>query len=275
MEVAPTLPDLTSSVRLDGRGIVVLGAGGQGLGTATARLLAAGGATVLCVDNREDQAREVASQVGGVPWVADITDRAQVEALFAHVDTLFGERFHGVVDIVGADAHGRLEDFDDATIDRLLAFNLRHAIHAIQIAGPMLARRGRGAMAFISSPASDMVSPGHAIYGVAKAGLNHLIRYAAEEYGPSGVRTNGVSPGLIITPKMRAAPLSSAIQQIVADIPLRRIGQPTDIAGAVYFLMSELAAFVNGSILNVDGGYMVGSHGVPRMGRTAITPRPA
>jgi 7-alpha-hydroxysteroid dehydrogenase len=143
--------------------------------------------------------------------------------------------------------------------------NVRHALMAVQIAAPMLAARGRGALAFISSLAAETAAPGQSIYGMAKAALNHLVRYAADEFGPRGVRTNGIGTGLILTPGLKAVSNSTYIKQVIDHVPMRRIGQPSDIAGAVYFLMSDLAAYVNGSILHVEGGDLYGSRGYPHM----------
>ena len=257
--------DLAGLTRMDGRGVVVLGVGGEGMGTATARLLAAAGAKVMCVDIREDLARAVAEEIGGEPHVADVTDRRAMEALFARADALFGDRFSGVVDIVGQATGGNLASFDDGTIERLFAGNLRHALLTVQIAGPMLAARGGGSMVFVGSLAGAAVSPGQAIYAVAKAGLHHLVRHAADEYGPRGVRANVVAPGIILTAGVRAVAPPAALEKIAGDTPLRRVGQPQDVANTIYFLTSDLSAYVTGSVIYVDGGTMTGAN-LPRMG---------
>lgn len=251
-------------VRMDGRGIVVLGTGGGGIGTEVTKLLADGGAKLLCVDIVEDEAKRMAAEVGGEPYVADVTNREQVKRLFEHAESRFGDGFYGFVDIIGAGIQGPLEEFDDAAIEKMLTLNLRHAIYAAQSAGPMLAKRKRGAMVFISSLAGEFVSPGQPLYGVAKAGLNHFMHYCADEFGPSGVRANAIGTGLIAYPKMLGNVASEAIKTVVEGIPLRRVGKPSDIAGAVYFLMSDLAAYVTGTVLHVEGGFMVGSRGIPR-----------
>ena len=121
-------------------------------------------------------------------------------------------------------------------------------------------------MTFISTTAAQIVSPGHCIYGIAKAALNHLVRYSADEFGPKGVRTNAIGTGLIATPGVLTGPASAMMEEVRSHVPLRRLGKPIDIAGAVYFLTSDLASYVNGTILPVEGGDIYGSRGYPRMG---------
>lgn len=255
-EVAP--------VRLDGRGIVVLGAHGGGIGTITSRILAAAGARLLCVDIDEARAREIAQEVGGEAHVADITNRAEMEQLFARADSLFGDTFYGVADIVGKSAPGQLPSFDDATIDRMIDLNLRHALYTVQIAAPMLARRGGGSIVFVSSLAGSRATPNQGMYSIAKGALEQLIRNSAHEFGPQGVRVNGVAPGLTMTPGVQGKTSQADVERIAATIPLRKLATSADQANAIYFMMSDLAGHVSGSILHVDGGQMT-SAGLPQL----------
>lgn len=251
-------------IRLDGRGIVVLGAHGGGIGTITSRILAAAGANLLCVDIDEARAREIADEVGGEACVADITSREEMEKLFARADQLFGESFHGVADIVGKSFPGPLDGFDDATIGRAIDMNLRHALYAVQIAAPMLARRGGGAMVFVSSLAGSKATPNQGIYSIAKGALEQLIRNAAFEFGPHGVRINGVAPGLTLTPGVQSKTTQAEAELIAQTIPLRKLATSADQANAIYFLLSELSGHVSGSIMHVDGGQMT-SAGLPQL----------
>lgn len=259
--------DFTSMVRLDGRGIVVLGAGGIGIGEACTKMLAAGGADLLCVNIDRTEAERMAQETGGEAYVADIMDRAQVKALFEYADKKFGDRFHGFVDIIGNTLHGALEEFDDDAIEQQLSLNLRHAVYAAQYAGPMLRKTGKGgSMVFISSLAGNIVSPGHAFYGVGKAALNHFMRYCADEFGPAGVRSNCIGTGLIQYPSMETSVPVEIIEQLNQGTALRRAGKAIEIAGAVHFLMSDLSTYVTGTVLNVEGGRMLGTGGIPRSG---------
>lgn len=258
--------DFNAYTRLDGRGIVVLGSGGDGIGEGVTRMLAAGGARVLCVDNMASEAERMATLTGGEAYVCDITDRAQVKTLFEHADRMFGDSFHGFVCIIGGAAHGALEDFDDAAIDKALSRNFLHAVYAAQHGGPMLRERGHGSMVFISSLAGEIVAPGFSMYGAGKAALNHFMKYCADEFGPAGVRANIIGTGQIEYGKMAKSVSAESMRIVAEGTALRRTGRPIEMAGAVYFLMSDMASYVTGHVLHVDGGRMIGMSGVPRTG---------
>jgi NAD(P)-dependent dehydrogenase (short-subunit alcohol dehydrogenase family) len=178
----------------------------------------------------------------------------------------FGDDFYGLVDIIGGTYHGPMEDFDDQAINWTLQRNLLHAVYAAQYAGPQLRKRGKGSMVFISSLAGEIVSPGHAFYGVGKAALNHFMRYCSDEFGPEGVRANCIGTGQIQYASMEAVVSKENLRRAAEGTALRRTGRPIEIAGAVYFLMSDLAGYVTGHVLNVDGGRMIGMSGLPRSG---------
>ena len=256
---APRLEDVTP-IRLDGRGVVILGAGGGGIGTILARILAAAGARLLCVDVDPALAQAVADEVGGEAYAADITDRVQMEGLFARADALFGRSFYGLADIVGLTISGRMEEQDDGVIDRTLDMNLRHAILAVQIAAPMLAKRGGGSMVFVSSLSGSNATPGAGLYSIAKAGLEQLVRQAAFDYGPSGVCVNAVAPGLTLTPTVSVQLVPAFVDAVAATIPLRKLGASQDQSNAIYFLLSDLASHVSGSVIHVDGGQLTGAN---------------
>lgn len=258
--------DFNAYTRLDGRGIVVLGTGGDGIGAAVTRMLAAGGAQVLCVDILQSEAERMAALTGGESYVCDFTDRAQVKALFEYVDRTFGDNFHGFVSIIGGAAHGALEDFDDAAIEKALSRNLLHAVYAAQYGGPLLRKRGHGSMVFISSLAGEIVAPGFSMYGAGKAALNHFMKFCADEFGPAGVRANVIGTGQIQYGKMEKSVSSDNMKVVVEGTALRRTGRPIEMAGAVYFLMSDMASYVTGHVLHVDGGRMIGMSGLPRSG---------
>ncbi len=134
--------DFISQLRLDGRGMVVLGAG-QGIGAATARALAQAGAKVLCVDKEADLAAQIAAEVGGVACVADVTRREDMERIFATARESLGS-VRGIVDIVGMAKLGPLSSFSDADYEWQFDVVLRHAFLALQIGGPLVAECGRG-----------------------------------------------------------------------------------------------------------------------------------
>lgn len=253
MAMSP-LKDHLTLARLDGRAYVVLGAGGGGLGDATCEALAGAGARLLCVDRAEDQAKAIAAHVGGEPFVADVTRRAEVQAVFDRARAAFGERFAGVVDVVGMAKNARIDEMDDDAIEQQFAIVLRHALLTVQIAGPILARSGGGSLTFVGSLSGLAAIPNQTVYGIAKAALHHLIRYAAQELGPDGIRVNGVAPGFISTPRLLSMLPQPMWDRLAASNPLRRVAKPEDIARAILFLVSDLADYVNGNILTLDGG---------------------
>ncbi|HKT77776.1 MAG TPA: SDR family oxidoreductase [Sphingobium sp.] len=250
----PPLKDHLQLARLDGRGYVVLGAGGGGLGDATCEALAGAGARLICVDRSEEQARAVAAQVGGEPFVADVTRRDEVQAVFDRARALFGDRFAGVVDVVGMAKNARIDEMDDDAIEQQFAIVLRHALLTVQIAGPMLAGTGGGTLTFVGSLSGIAAIPNQTFYGIAKAALHHLVRYAAQEFGPGGVRVNGVAPGFISTPRLLSLLPAEMWERLAATNPQRRVASPDDIAKAILFLVSDLSLYVNGNILTLDGG---------------------
>lgn len=244
--------DYLARQRLDGRGIVIFGVG-AGIGGAVAEALAQAGARLLCVDNRQAVATEVAQRFGGEAMVADVSSRADVTAVFDRAEALFGDDFYGAVNVVGVTLPGMVSTYEEDRLQAQFDLALRPAILVSQIGGTRLAKRGRGSVVLISSLAAHVATARVAFYGVAKAAVNKLTIDCAAEFGPSGVRFNAVAPG-----RIRASgtvPVDPETWKRIEDVvPLRRAGVPADIAGAVLFLMSDLAGYVTGAIIPTDGG---------------------
>lgn len=248
------VPDYLGRLRLDGREYVVVGAG-QGMGRQTCHaLVQAGAAKVICVDVDQVRAEEVAREIGvGVPWVGDVTRRAEVAQLAAFAATELG-RVHGIVDIVGMAGWKSILDMDDEAWDWSQDMNLRHVFLLTQEFGRLMSRTGGGTMVYIASASGRSGAPMHAGYGAAKAGLMAWVKSTAIELGSAGIRANAVAPGVILTPRMDAAFTDEARAANSATVPLGRMGAPEDIASAVLFLTSDLSSFVSGFTLLVDGG---------------------
>ncbi|MCU1621120.1 MAG: short-chain dehydrogenase/reductase [Modestobacter sp.] len=246
------VPDYANMLRLDGRGVVVLGAG-QGMGRQAAHALSALGARTLCVDKDVDLAQEIAREVDGVPLAADITVRDDMETIFAKAGAEFG-RVDGVVDIVGLARWMNLADMDDDTWDFEFDMCLRHAFLAMQIGARAMRGTGGGAMAFVASISGLQSAPNHAAYGAAKAGLMALVRSAAVEFGAWGIRVNSVAPGATTTPRISAMLTPETRAGYESLIPTGQLNKPADIAAALLFLLSPLSANITGQTLVVDGG---------------------
>jgi NAD(P)-dependent dehydrogenase (short-subunit alcohol dehydrogenase family) len=266
--MASELEDPLRAARLEGRGYVVLGAGGGGIGEAVAHIFAAAGADLICVDRDEKEAQAIAAATGGTAHAADVTSRAELTDVFERTEALFGTRFAGVIDIVGMASMGGIASFDDAAIARQFDIVFGHALRTVQLAAPLLARTGGGSIGFVGSVSGIAAIPNQPVYGMAKAALHHLVRYAGQEFGPQGVRVNAVAPGFVETPRLKAALPAALWAEVARTNPLRRPAQPRDVANALLFLASDLAAYVNGAILPLDGGVtnnaaMPGIEGAP------------
>ena len=249
------VPDYPSMLRLDGRNFVVIGAG-QGIGRQAAHALASVGGRPLCVDLDQSLAEEVAAETAGIPWVGDATDRSDADRLFSDATSELGT-IHGVVDIVGMSRYGPLVELSDEDWDWHFDIVLRHAHYAIQRGGRAMAASGGGAMVFVASVSGLSAATWHAAYGAAKAGLISLVKSAAVELAPSNVRVNAVAPGSVRTPRIAQQGGAETMARLGRQVPMGRIGEPAEIAAALLFLVSDLASYVTGQTLVVDGGASV------------------
>lgn len=236
--------------RLDGRRAVVIGAG-SGIGAAGARALAAHGAAVVCADLNLAAATGTATAIGGEPYRLDLLDR---EAVRAAPDAL------GEIDVLvftpATNVRRRLVDHSDAEFDRIVDLNLRAPFDLLRAFGRPMAARGRGSIIGVSSIRAVTVEPAQGIYSATKAGLGALLRTAAAELGPLGVRVNVLAPGVVESPMTTWAQSDSVrYDAYAAKTVLGRWAQPEEMAGAVVFLASDAASYVTGSVLTVDGGW--------------------
>ena len=233
--------------------------GSRGIGRATALLLARAGARVAVSYHREARsANELVSAVrelGGEAMAlgGDVADPAEARQLVRDVLAAWQELDVLVVNagIWETDEAGR---GDLAVWDRTLAVNVRGAFLVVDAAVPHLART-KGKIVFISSTAGQRGEAGHSAYASSKGALISYTKSLAAELGPKGIRVNCVAPGWVAT-DMTAATLadSSRRREIESSIPLGQVADPDEIAGAVLFLVSDLARHVQGEILNVNGG---------------------
>ena len=247
------VPDYPSLLRLDGKRFVVVGAG-QGIGRQTSHALASVGAKLLCVDNREDLAKEIADEVNGVPFVADATKREDADAAVAACVSEFGG-IDGMVDIVGMARYGDAVDTSDEDWNWTFDMVLRHAYVFSQAAAK--AMTDGGAMVFVASVSGISSAPRHAAYGAAKAGLMSWVRSLAVELGSKNIRVNAVAPGVVWTPRISQLLGEKGREGQSRNAPLGRVALPQDIASGILFMASDLASYVTGQTLVVDGGVAV------------------
>lgn len=234
---------------------VVTGAG-SGIGRAIANYLAGAGAHVVVVDRDEAAAQATVDGIGhsAEALTLDITDSSAVATAFAAIADRHG-RIDVLVNNAGVYPMLAIDELDDATWDRVLSVNLRGAFTCMREAARRMESGGRIVnISSIDSLRPSAVGLGH--YGASKAALNALTRSAAVEYGPLGLRVNALLPGVIATEGTSATP-DEQRREWASRTPVRRLGTPEDIAGAVLFLVSPFAAFVQGHGLVVDGGITI------------------
>jgi len=248
-----------SKLSLAGRGVVVVGAGGGGIGTAIVRMVASEGAFVTAVDRDAaalDQAMAAVEAVGarGQRCLLDAGSAEGAREIMA-VAARGGAPLHGLVNVVGglpSDRWSSLLDYSEETLDLLLRSNLKVAFQTSQAFARALSASGQGgSIVQIATIAALQGMPYGAGYATSKAALLALARTMALEWGPLGIRVNAVAPGTIQVPKNAG---SGETAQDRAVIPMGRRGKPEDIAGAVLYLLSDLAAWVTGQLIPVDGG---------------------
>jgi NAD(P)-dependent dehydrogenase (short-subunit alcohol dehydrogenase family) len=251
MSTPATAPDYERLFRLDGRRAVVVGAGG-GIGREIARALAAQGAQVVCADIDERAAAVTAEAAGDLTtYRLDVLDGAAVAAAARALDPV-----EVLVFTAATNVRKRLVDYSDDEFDRVVSLNLKASFHLVRAFGSLMAARGKGSVIGLSSIRAVTVEPGQGVYAATKSGLVQLLRTAAAELGPSGVRCNAVAPGVVetaLTAQIRSTPEWYAAY--AGKSALGRWAQPAEIAGAVVYLASDAASFVTGSVLFVDGGW--------------------
>jgi NAD(P)-dependent dehydrogenase (short-subunit alcohol dehydrogenase family) len=239
---------------LAGRVAVVTGAG-SGIGRACALRFAAEGARVVVNDIDPDTATATADAIvrtgaEAIPVMGDVAHldavREAVEVAtrtWGRVDVMHNNAGYGVADSVA--------DLDDETLLEMVGVNLLGALHGTRAALPHMIRQGAGSIINTASVAALAASRQRTSYGIAKAGVLQLTRSTAVENGRFGVRANAICPGPIRTPVFeRFAP---DLEYYAAQIPMKRLGAPEDVAGVALFLASELSAYVSGVALSVDG----------------------
>lgn len=246
---------------LAGKTAVISGAASQrGIGLQTAKLFAEHGAKVAILDLDAEAARQAAKSLGtghlGV--TCDVTDKAACLEAVAEVIATFGN-----IDVLCNNA-GITQPVKTLEItpdywDRILDVNLRGVLYLSQAVIPHMRQRRRGSIACMSSVSAQRGGGifGGPHYSAAKAGVLGLAKAMAREFGPDGIRVNCVTPGLIqtditgdkLTPEMKS--------DIIKGIPLSRLGEAKDVAGAYLFLASDLSAYITGAVIDVNGGMLI------------------
>ena len=247
-----------SLLGLEGKKILILG-GGQGMGESSALLLARAGCDLALADLELPRAQRVAERVTGLgrkarAYQVDVTNDTALEAAIRRADEEMGG-LDGMATIIGMANFKPLLDMsmDDWELD--IRRNVRYFFLAAKTLAGLLIKRSRpGSMVCITSVDGLQSAPYHAPYGVAKAGLVNLVRSMSEEWAEHGIRINALAPGAIITPRIPDWGTELERERTLR-IPMRRRGTTDEIGKGVLFLLSDLASYVTGHTLSVDGGF--------------------
>ncbi len=253
---------------LHGRTVIITG-GAQGIGEACARRLVRDGAAVALWDLADARGQALAAELvdqGGraVYWRCDVSKKADVDVALAATLAALGQ-VDGLINNAGIFKAAEFLDITEADWDSVIAVNLKGSFLVGQAVARGMVAAGRGAIVNMSSVNGTLTIPSIASYNASKGAINQLTRVMALSFADKGVRVNAVAPGTIATELAKNAVLTSdeAKARIMSRTPMKRLGEPGEIADVVAFLLSDASSYMTGEIVVVDGGRMTLNYTVP------------
>ncbi len=253
MTVLPEIFDLTGRVAL-------LTGASKGIGKAMARILAEAGATVIISSRKQDAVEEAAEEFrqAGLKALGMAVHMGQPETFPALIGKIV--ETHGRIDVLVNNAatnpvYGPILEQDAAAFDKIMSVNVKGPLEMAKLVHPHMAAAGGGSVINISSVGGIKPIPDLGLYSISKAALIQMTKLCAKEWGPDGIRVNAVCPGLIKTKFSRALwDNDQARDHWLANMPIKRVGDPRDLMGIALWLASDAGAFATGGVYTVDGG---------------------
>jgi len=245
--------------------VILVTGGTSGIGEACARHFASLGARVVIASNQEDRGVALEHELREVGQTAsfiytDVSQEPSVKAMVDHAVATYG-RIDGVHCNAGVWGKGRVTEFDDAAWEKIMGVNVKSVFWTAKHAIPVMEEHGQGVFLITTSVAAFIGFPAHALYCASKGALESLVRCLAADHAGK-VRVVGICPGTIDTPMLAATcegwdkPVEELYAEVAKKIPVRRLGQPIDIAKTAAFLLSEDSEYINATSIILDGGTM-------------------
>jgi 3-oxoacyl-[acyl-carrier protein] reductase len=252
---------MTTTTRFAGRAALITGAAGAGIGSAIANRLASEGAAIIAVDHHAGRTAEIVKRLEAtydvpvVGYAIDVTDRPAVDAMLAKATDAVGD-IDIVINSAAINVQGSIFDYQVDDFEQVVAVDLTACWYLIRQTIGNMRSNGRGSIVNIGSVAAYNGGRGReAPYSASKAALHELTRSVAIEGGPYGIRCNAIAPGLIWS---KFVEKHKARFEVEAEAtPLRRHGQPEEIANVAAFLVSDESSYITGEVINVSGGWFL------------------